>query len=345
MKKRGVFVIAEAGSNWRVGTSARDLTMAFRLIDAAADAGADAVKFQTYRAETVYVSNAGVSAYLAKSGISKPINELFKSLEMPYTMIPKLAERCRKRRIEFMTTPFSEADFRAVDPHVRIHKIASYEITHPALIRLAAHSKKPTILSTGAATIEDIDWAVSEFRRHGGKNLLLMQCTAKYPAPFDTLNLRVIPELTRRYRVPVGLSDHSSDPIAAPVAAVALGATLIEKHFTTDRSLPGPDHAFAIECDELAALVRAVRGAEKALGTGKKEVLPAEKELRGYAQRAVQAIRPIRRGDALREGENVAVLRPGLRKKGMHPRFLAKAEGRPARRAIALGDGVKEGDF
>lgn len=345
MSGRKVFVIAEAGSNWRVGTPARDLAMAYRLIDAAAEARADAVKFQTYRAETVYVPNAGVSGYLSKSGISKPINELFKNLEMPYGMVPKLAARCRRRKIEFMSTPFSEADFRAVDSHVRVHKIASYEITHPALIRLAARSKKPTILSTGAATLEDIDWAVSEFRRHGGRDLSLMQCTAKYPAPFEALNLRAIPALITRYRVPVGLSDHSFDPVAAPVAAVALGATLIEKHFTTDRSLPGPDHAFAIECGELVGLVRAVRGAEKALGTGKKDVLPEEKELRAYAQRAVQAIRPIRRGEVLREGENVAVLRPGSRTKGMHPRFLAKAEGRPARRAIALGDGVKEGDF
>jgi len=340
-----VFVIAEAGSNWRAGSAVRDLKRAFALVDAAAEAGADAVKFQTYRADTVYVSNAGVSGYLSKSGISKPITELFKNLEMPYEMVPKLAARCRKRRIAFMTTPFSEADFRAVDPYVRVHKIASYEITHPALLRLAARSRKPTILSTGASTLDDIDWAVAEFRRHGGKNLSLMQCTAKYPAPFEALNLSAIPTLLTRYRVPVGLSDHSLDPLVAPAVAVALGATLIEKHFTLDRSLPGPDHAFAVTCRELSILVHAVHAASSALGTGKKEVLPEEKELHAYAQRAVQAIRTIRRGDTLREGDNVAVLRPGSRTKGMHPRFLSRAEGKRAKRAIALGDGLKAGDF
>ncbi|HTL69841.1 MAG TPA: N-acetylneuraminate synthase family protein [Candidatus Eisenbacteria bacterium] len=341
----GVFVIAEAGSNWKRSTRAAGLTAARTMIDAARDAGADAVKFQVFRADTVYVPNAGTSDYLSKNGIRAPIREIFRRMAMPYDMIPVLAAHCRRRGIEFMASAFSEADFRAVDPHVRVHKIASYEITFPRLIELAAESGKPLVLSTGAATLEDIDWAVSWFRRHGGRDLALLQCTAKYPAPPDALNLRAIPALLGRYGVPTGLSDHSLDPLTAPVAAVALGATIVEKHFTLNRGLAGPDHAFAITPPELKALVRAVRDCRRALGDGKKAVLPEETELKAYAQRAVQAIRPIRKGETLSEGKNIAVLRPGKRKQGVHPRHLARIEGRRARRAIGLGEGVKGGDY
>lgn len=342
--KSKIFVIAEAGSNWKAGTAKQDLRRAFDLIDGAKSAGADAVKFQTYRADTVYVSNAGSSDYLSKNGIRRSITDIFRELEMPYSMIPKIAAYAAKKGIHFMSSAFSVEDFAAVDPYVRIHKIASYEITHPRLIQAAARCRKPLILSTGAATLDDIDWALHVFRRAGGRKVSLMQCTAKYPAPFSSLNLAAIPALIRRYRVPVGLSDHSLDPVTAPVAAVALGATLIEKHFTLDRKLKGPDHAFAVTVPELGALVRAVRGCEASLGSGRKEVLPEERELLAYAQRAVQATRDIAKGEELQEGVNVAVLRPGKQKKGAHPRHLARMEGRRASRFIAAGSGVGEKD-
>ena len=340
-----VLIIAEAGSNWKAGSLRADWKRAMALVDAAKKAGADAVKFQTFRADTVYVPNAGVSGYLSKNGVRDSIVSIFKKLAMPYEMIPKLASYCRKQKIEFMSSFFSVDDFKAVDPWVKRHKIASYEITHPELLGLAAKSGKPLILSTGASSHEDIAWALRYFRQKGGKNVTLMQCTAKYPAPPDALNLRVIPEFSKRYRLPVGFSDHSTDPLVGPVAAVALGARVLEKHFTLDRSLKGPDHKFAIEPQELSLMVEGVRACEKTLGDGRKRVLGVEQELYLYAQRAVQAIRPIRKGELLRAGENIAVLRPGSRRKGMHPRWLGRAQGKKAKRAVALGDGISRGDF
>ncbi len=340
-----VFIIAEAGSNWKAGSPSADWKRACALIDAAKFAGADAVKFQTFRADSVYVPNAGASGYLSKRGIGESIVDLFKSLAMPYQMVPKLATYCRKQRIEFMSSFFSAQDFAAINPWVGRHKIASYEITHLRLLELAAKSGKPLILSTGACAYKDIDWAVSCYKKMGGKNLTLLQCTAKYPAPFETLNLRVIPNLFERYNLRVGFSDHSIDPVVAPVAAVALGATVIEKHFTLNRKLKGPDHAFAIEPLELKQMVSAVRDAQKVRGDGKKEVLPSEEELYLYAQRAVQAVNDIAIGEPLKENKNIAILRAGSQKKGMHPRWITRAEGRKAKRHIPLGDGIRLTDF
>lgn len=340
-----VFVIAEAGSNWRLGTPARDRRMARTLVDVAVDAGADAVKFQTYRPETVYVANAGQSDYLAAGGIKEDISEIFADLAMPYEFIPELADYARRQGIAFMSTAFSAADFAAVDPCVSVHKIASYEISHVRLIELAARAGKPTLMSTGASNETDIAWAVDTFRGLSAAPLCLLQCTAKYPAPPEAMNLRAIPTLVARFGLPVGLSDHSPDPLTAPVAAVGLGACVVEKHYTVDRRLPGPDHAFAIEPDELKAMVRAVRDAAQMRGTGRKEVLPAEQELAAYARRGVQAIRHISAGEALREGVNIDILRPGKQRLGVHPRFLSELEGRPARRDIPLGDGLQPGDW
>jgi N-acetylneuraminate synthase len=340
-----VFIIAEAGSNWRAGTPERDLERAVALIDVAAAAGADAVKFQTYRAETLYASGAGESDYLAAAGIRAPIATILEDLEMPYEMLPRLAARCREKGVAFMSTPFSERDFDAVDPHVAVHKIASYELSHIRLLERAGRSGKPLVLSTGASSEDDVAWAVETFRSAGGRQLLLMQCTARYPAPADSLNLRAITRLSERFGVPVGLSDHSRDPVVGPVAAVALGARAIEKHFTLDNRLPGPDHAFAVTPPELALLVRGVRDAEAARGDGEKRVLEAEQELHRFARRGLHATRDIRRGEALREGENVAILRPGKQRPGLHPRHLPELEGRRARRDIACGEGIGRDDF
>jgi N-acetylneuraminate synthase len=335
------FIIAEAGSNWRMGAPKRDLAMATALIDVAAAAGCDAVKFQTYRSDTVYAKNAGESEYLAESGIKESINDLFVDLEMPYDMLEKLAAYCRKKGVLFMSTPFSVADADAVDPHVLIHKIASYEISHTELQAHLAKKGKPIVFSTGAASYEDIDFAFEHLKRSGAKELAILQCTAKYPAALDDLNLRVIPELIERYGVPVGLSDHSREPVAAPAAATALGASVIEKHFTLKRELPGPDHPFAIEPTELCDLVAAVRATERALGSSRKDVSAAERELYAFARRGLQASRRIEKGETLRLGENLAILRPGKNPLGAHPRHAGAIEGRKAKKEILAGVGVK----
>ena len=181
MTTPSVFVIAEAGSNWRMGSSERDLEMARRLIDVAAEAEADAIKFQTYRANTVYVENAGTSEYLVAGGEERSINDIFEDLEMPYDMISMLAEYARGSGLEFMSTPFSLDDFAAVDPYVSRHKIASYEICHVRLIQAAARAGKPIIMSTGAALPDDIEFGVGTARQAGARDITLLQCTASYP--------------------------------------------------------------------------------------------------------------------------------------------------------------------
>ncbi|MHB8958914.1 MAG: N-acetylneuraminate synthase family protein [Candidatus Limnocylindrales bacterium] len=334
----GVFVIAEAGSNWRMGTPHRDLIMARRLVDVASEAGADAVKFQTYRSRSVYVPDAGA---VDLDGVTAgSINAVFDDLEMPYELIPRIAEYCVEVGIEFMSTPFSVDDGKAVDPFVVRHKIASYEINHVRLIEHLARAGKPLIMSTGAATEEDVAFGLDTVRASGATEVTLMHCTASYPAPPDSLNLAAIPYLRERFGVPVGLSDHSRDPIVAPVAAVALGAVAIEKHYTIDRRLPGPDHPFALQPSELAQMVRAIRLADLAVGEEGKIVQPAEQELRGFAVRAIQAVRDIAPGEPLVEGYNFDVLRPGKRSRGLHPRHLGLLRGRHSARSITAGDGI-----
>ena len=335
-----VFVIAEAGSNWRMGTPDRDLRMARALVDVAVEAGADAVKFQTYRARDTYVADAGASGYLTGLGIDASINDVFHDLEMPYGLIEKIASYCQASGIEFMSTPFSVADADAVDPYVRRHKVASFEINHVRLLQRLAATGKPLIISTGAATESDIEYCLETVRAAGASAITLLQCTSSYPAPPDSLNLAVIPTLRARFAVPVGFSDHSRDPMVGPVAAVALGADVLEKHFTINNRLPGPDHPFALEPHELAAMVQAVRIAHQARGSEVKAVGPAEAELRRFAVRAIQAIRDIEPGDPLVEGGNCDVLRPGNRPVGMHPRHLDALRGRRAARRIAAGDGI-----
>jgi sialic acid synthase SpsE/RimJ/RimL family protein N-acetyltransferase len=340
-----VFIIAEAGSNWRMGTPSRDLEMAITMINAAAEAGADAVKFQTFRPESIYVANAGLSHYLTEAGIQQDMQALFKDLAMPYEMIPILAAHCQSQRVEFMSTPFSPKDFDALQPFVKRNKIASYEIGHIHLIEKAAKSGRPTLISTGAATEDEIEWAVNLYRKLGGKGLTLLQCTACYPAVETSLHLRTIPWLKKRYHADVGLSDHSRDPICAPVAAAALGAKVIEKHFTLNNLLPGADHAFAVTPGELKKMVQAVRQTEKMLGSEAKIVDPSEEELRSFARRGIQAVRSIKKGEMFKEGDNLAILRPGNQSLGIYPRYIHEIEGHKATRDIPEGKGIQKGDW
>lgn len=345
MKEPRVFIVAEAGSNWRAGSPSSGLARAKTLIRAAADAGADAVKFQVFRPETVYVENAGTSDYLSEAGIKEDIRDIFAFLSMPYEMIPELAAECEVQRIQFMATPFSRADFEAIDPFVKVHKIASYEIGHIHLLELAALSGKPILLSTGAATEEEIAWSVGYLKSHHAGPLTILQCTACYPSDPISMNLRTIPWLKERFQCNVGLSDHSRHPLNAPTAAVALGAVVIEKHFTLDNTLPGPDHAFAVTPAELRELVHAVRQTEMMLGSRVKCVDESEYELRSYARRGIQALQNIAIGEIFAEDVNIAILRPGKQQQGIHPKFLSQIIGKRAKRAISLGSGLQMGDW
>ena len=227
-----VYFIAEAGSNHN-----RNFDTALRLIDVAAEAGADAVKFQTFRADALYPRSAGMTDYLT---VARPIHDIIRELEMPLEWIPKLAEHCAARGVDFLSTPFDEAAADALDAYVSAFKIASYEMTHHGLVQHCARKGKPLIVSTGTANLDEVRDMVEAVRAVGCHHLAVMQCTAKYPAPLTALNLRTLPLMEREFDVPVGLSDHSREPLPGPMAAVALGAAMMEKHFTLSNRLPGP---------------------------------------------------------------------------------------------------------
>lgn len=337
------FVIAEAGSNWKAGSYDEDLKRAKMLIEVASRSGADAVKFQTYRAETVYAPNAGQIEYLSKS-TSNSINEIFKQLSMPYEMLSELMKFCKENKIMFMSTPFSVQDAEQVDQYVTIHKVASYEINHIKLLEFLAKTGKPILISTGASTFDEIDFAVNLLKKNDSGSIGLLQCTSKYPSPISALNISVIPKIKERYHVPVGLSDHSLDPFIAPLLAIGMGATIIEKHFTLDRNLPGPDHAFALIPDDLRSMIDAIRNADKAKGSGNKEILKEEEELQRFATRSIQAIKNISKGEILKDGINIDILRPGNQVRGAEARFLFHIVGKKAVRNINIGEGVSLSD-
>jgi len=340
-----LYVIAEAGSNWKCRSESESFGRAIELIENAKEAGADAVKFQLFRAETTYVPNPGSADYLSKEGRGEDIAALFKELEMPYEMIAHLAEHARSLNIDWMCSVFSVEDFEVVDPFVERHKLASYELSHPLLIEKIAKSGKPAYFSTGASSLDEIERAVDYYRQMGGHDVTLMQCTAAYPAPEEALNLRAIESLGEMVQVPVGLSDHSTDPYLAPLLALGQGAVAIEKHFTLDRTLDGPDHAFAIEPHELKQLVHQLRRAEKAMGNGIKTVELAEEELADFAKRGIQATDHISKGDALHMGKNFDILRPGKQQKGANPLYFTQIEGKRAKRNFVTGEGIDVNDI
>ena len=206
---KNTFVIAEAGSNWKCGTYEEDIDRSKKLIKTASKAGANAIKFQTYRSQTVYASNAGKSDYLSEHGIKDDIKKIFDYSSMPYEMISELHRFCEQEKIMFMATPFSVEDAKQIDPYVSIHKIASYEINHLPLLEFLLNTNKPILISTGASTLEEIDFVVNYVKEHSKTQIGLLQCTSKYPAPIYSLNLSVIPMLKDRYHLPVGLSDHT----------------------------------------------------------------------------------------------------------------------------------------
>jgi len=334
------FIIAEAGANFRISDNAeKNFRHALKLIDIANNAKADAVKFQLYRAEKLYVENAGYADYIGKK---KSIYDIIQEMEVPYEWLPKMKQYCDDKNIIFLCTPFDEESSDELEKiNIQAYKIASYSISHLPLIEHIAKKGKPIILSTGAANIKDIEKAVSAIRKAGNEKIALMQCTAKYPAPLSTINLNVIPRLIKKFNVPIGLSDHSREPIIAPMGAIALGAKIIEKHFTTDNNLPGPDHGFAILPDELELLVKNIRKLEKTLGQDTKIILSEEKELHQFCRRKIYATKDIEKGETLNK-TNIAILRGGKQKKGLDPIYYNNILDKKTSQKIKKGEPINE---
>lgn len=326
------FIIAEAGSNHN-----GSLTQAKKLIDVAADAGADAVKFQTFKAEKLYSKKTPDMSYLKKSKLLKKgqtVWDLLKQNELPRGWQKALADYCKKRKVLFLSTPF---DIEAVDELDALKmpaiKIASYEITHLPLLAHAARKKKPIILSTGMADLSDIETALEVIYKAGNHNVILLHCAINYPPRFEDVNLRAMDTMRKAFQLPIGYSDHTTG-VAVDIAAVSLGACVIEKHFTTSRKLPGPDHPFAIEPDELRAMVQGIREAEASLGSPIKRRTAAEEEMYKLGRRSLVAACAIQKGQVIKRNM-IEVKRPGF---GIPTKDMASLIGRTAKRNIEEDD-------
>ena len=331
-----VFIVAEAGSN-----HAGSLEIALKLVETAAEAHADAVKFQTFSAARLYPQRAGVSGYL---GVPTPIYAVIEAMQMPIDWLPVLCERAHALGLAFISSPFHEEAVDVLRPFVDAYKIASYELTHTPLLEAVASTGKPLIISTGASTLDEVRSALATLARCGQRSVVVLQCTAAYPAPLEAANVRALVTLAEELHVHSGLSDHTRDPTAAPMAATALGAVLIEKHFTLSNRMPGPDHAFAVEPDELARLVQAVRRTEAVLGSGEKTVHAVEKELRHFARRSIFTTRAIRRGEVFSR-DNVDILRHGELDSGLAPDRFAEVLQCTASRDIEAETAVQAADL
>ena len=323
-----VFIVAEAGVNHN-----GDLQMARALIDAAAAAGCDAVKFQTFRAEALASPQARTAAYQKANGAEECQLDMLRRLELPHAAHRALKDHARNKGIAFFSTAFDPAsvDFlQGLD--IPIWKIPSGEITnYPFLVRVA-NMGKPILLSTGMSTTSEIQQAVEVLTSHGANldRICILHCNTEYPTPMQDVNLRAMPSIGAACGTTHGYSDHTLGHTVA-VAAVALGAKVLEKHFTLDRTLPGPDHKASLEPGELAALVAAVRDAERAMGNGIKQSSASEEKNKTVARKSLIAARPIRAGEAF-SPENIAVKRPGT---GLSPMRWNEVMGKAAPRDFA----------
>jgi N-acetylneuraminate synthase len=326
---RPVYVVAELSAN-----HGRDFDQAVRIVQAAKEAGADAVKLQTYTPDTLTI-RSDKDFFRIRGGTlwdGRTLYDLYSEAYMPWEWQPKLKALADELGIDLFSTAYdsSAVDFLE-ELGVPLHKVASFEAVDIPLIERMASTGKPLIISTGMASLGEIQEAVQAARNMGATQIALLKCTSAYPAPAEEMNLRSIPHLAEAFHVPVGLSDHSLG-IAVPVAAVALGACIIEKHLALSRGIPGPDSAFSLEPDEFKAMVEAVRAAEKAVGEVRYGVSKREAKSHVF-RRSLFVVKDIRAGEVFTE-ENVRSIRPGY---GLAPKYLKDILGRRAARDISRG--------
>lgn len=301
-----VFVIAEAGVNHN-----GSLELAKKLVDAAKVAGADCVKFQTFVSKNIVSKNAIKAEYQKRQTEPEESQyDMLKKLELSFNEFIELNNYCKSKNIEFMSTAF---DFDSVDfldsLEMSTWKIPSGDITNlPYLIKIAKLNK-PVILSTGMSTIDDIRSAIKVLKKNGAAEVTILHCTTEYPTPFEDVNLKAMNSIKEEFGVKVGYSDHTRG-IEIPIAAVALGATVIEKHFTLNKNMEGPDHKASLEPNELKAMIDSIRHIELALGNGMKQPAESEKKNMAVARKSIIASKDIKTGELFTE-ENLTVKRPG----------------------------------
>lgn len=329
--KTGTYLIAEMSAN-----HAGKIENAFRIIEEAKKAGADCVKIQTYTADTLTI-NCDSEAYRIKGGLWDGYNyyQLYKEAYTPWEWQPALKAKCEEVGVDFLSTPFDKTavDFLE-DMGTEFYKIASFELVDIPLIEYTASKGKPMVISCGMGSIEEIEEALAACRGQGNEQIVLLKCCSQYPANYEDMNLAVIPDMKKRFGVPIGLSDHSMGSLA-PVAAVALGAKVIEKHVCLSRKMENPDAAFSMEIEEFAKMAQDVRNTEQMLGQPTYELTEQEKSSLPI-RRSLAAVKPIAQGELFTE-ENVRSIRPAT---GIKPKYYSALLGKKAKKAYAFGDPI-----
>lgn len=305
METKKVLIIAEAGVNHN-----GSLELAKKLIDVAKECGADIVKFQTAKLESLVSKCAPMAEYQKNNiGQVKSQKDMLKELLLSFNDFVELKRYCDEKQIEFLSTPFDIDSIYFLNDMVNVWKVPSGEITNlPYLIEIAK-TKKPVILSTGMSEMHEIEDAVRVLRQNGTEKITLLHCNTQYPTPYEDVNLNAMNQLKEEFEVEVGYSDHTQG-IEVPVAAVAMGATVIEKHFTLDKNMEGPDHKASLDPKELKDMVCAIRNIEKAMGNGIKKPSDSEKPNKAVARKSIVASRRIKKGEIFTE-ENLTTKRPG----------------------------------
>lgn len=329
--KTGTYLIAEMSAN-----HAGKIENAFQIIEEAKEAGADCVKIQTYTADTLTI-NCDSEAYRIKGGLWDGYNyyQLYKEAYTPWEWQPALKAKCEEVGVDFLSTPFDKTavDFLE-DMGTEFYKIASFELVDIPLIEYTAGKGKPMVISCGMGSVEEIEEALAACRRQGNEQIVLLKCCSQYPARYEDMHLSVISDMQKRFGVPIGLSDHSMGSLA-PVAAVALGAKVIEKHVCLSRKMENPDAAFSMEIEEFAKMVQDVRNTEKMLGQPTYELTEQEKSSLPI-RRSLAAVKPIAQGELFTE-ENVRSIRPAI---GIKPKYYSALLGKKAKMAYAFGDPI-----
>jgi pseudaminic acid synthase len=327
-----VFIIAEMSAN-----HLQKFDNAVKIIKAAKEAGADAIKLQTYTPDTITI-DCDKDYFQIKQGTlwdGQSLYELYKKAYTPWEWQPKLKEIAESEGLIFFSSVFDKTAVDFLEKiNVPAYKIASFEITDIPLIEYAASKGKPTIISTGIATLSDIEEAVNACKRMGNDQIALLKCTSAYPAPLEEINLNTIPNLADTFKTVVGLSDHTLG-ISVPIASVALGACIIEKHLTLDRKLGGPDAAFSLEPAEFKEMVKSVREVEKALGEVSYDLTEKMKKSCEFS-RSLFIVKDMMAGEIFNE-DNVRSIRPGY---GLHPKYLKEILGKRAAQDIKKGTPV-----
>jgi N-acetylneuraminate synthase/N,N'-diacetyllegionaminate synthase len=324
-EKQPIFIIAEAGVNHN-----GKLDLAKKLVDIAIDAGADAVKFQTFKVENLVTPNLESADYVKKN-IGKDLRqqEMIKYLELNYNDFKKLKNYCDKKEIIFLSTPhtFDAIDF--LDDLVPLYKFGSGDITNIPAFKHAAKKGKPIILSTGMSTLSEIKVAIKAIKSERNEHIIALHCTTNYPCQFEDVNLRAMITMKRELDCLVGYSDHTMG-ITASIMAASLGAVVLEKHFTIDRNLSGPDHKASLEPDELACMIKEIRNVEKILGSCDKKPTKSEERIMKIVRKSIIANKEIEKGSIIKE-DMIIIKRPGT---GLKPIYIDKIVGRKAKRKI-----------